>query len=128
LRNIGNFKAWKPLPVGDGQRLSLRVQANGRLYQNYSLTFTEPWLGGKKPNSLTIGINRSVIRNQNFYTQQEIGSMVMNTVSVGLGKRLRWPDDYFTMSNSLSFTHYNFDNFSSSETTKLDSTQALPAI
>jgi outer membrane protein insertion porin family len=114
LRNIGNFKAWKPLPVGDGQRLSLRVQANGRIYQNYSLTFTEPWLGGKKPNSLTIGINRSVIRNQNFYTQQEIGSMVMNTVSVGLGKRLRWPDDYFTMSNSLSYTHYNFDNFTSS--------------
>jgi outer membrane protein insertion porin family len=114
LRNITNFKTWKPLPVGDGQRLALRVQANGRIYQNYSLTFTEPWLGGKKPNSLTIGINRSVIRNQNFYSQQEIGSMVMNTISAGLGKRLKWPDDYFTMSNTISYTQYNFDNFTSS--------------
>ncbi len=114
LRNITNFKAWKPLPVGDGQRLSLRVQANGKIYQNYSLTFTEPWLGGKKPNSLTVGANRSVIRNQNFYTGQEYGSMVMNTVSAGLGKRLKWPDDYFTMSNTLSYTHYIFDDYVSS--------------
>jgi len=114
LRNITNFKAWKPLPVGDGQRLSLRVQANGRIYQNYSLTFTEPWLGGKKPNSLTIGANRSVIRNSNYYTRQEYGSMVMNTISAGLGKRLKWPDDYFTMSNTLSYTHYIFDDFQSS--------------
>jgi len=114
LKNIGNFKTWKPLPVGDGQRLALRVQANGRIYQNYSLTFTEPWLGGKKPNSLTVGANRSVIRNTNYYTQQEYGSMVMNTISAGLGKRLKWPDDYFTMSNTLSYTHYVFDDFQSS--------------
>lgn len=113
LRNITNFKAWKPLPVGDGQRLSLRVQANGRIYQNYSFTFTEPWLGGKKPNSLTVGANRSVIRNTDFYLQEH-GSMIMNTVSAGLGKKLRWPDDYFSMSNTLSFTHYIFDNFVSS--------------
>lgn len=119
LRNVTNLKAWKPLPVGDGQRLSLRVQANGRIYQNYSLTFTEPWLGGKKPNSLTVGANRSVIRNQNFRTQQEIGSMILNTVSAGLGKRLRWPDDYFTMSNTLSYTHYIFDDFVSSGTNQI---------
>lgn len=114
IKNITDFKTWKPLPVGDGQRLSLRVQANGRVFQNYSLTFTEPWLGGKKPNSLTIGANRSVIRNQDWRTGIEFGSMVMNTVSAGLGKRLRWPDDYFTMSNTLSYTHYIFDNFTSS--------------
>ena len=113
LKNITNFKTWKPLPVGDGQRLSLRVQANGRIFQNYSLTFTEPWLGGKKPNSLTVGANRSVIRNQDWRTGQDFGSMIMNTVSTGLGKRLKWPDDYFTMSNTLSYTHYIFDNFSS---------------
>lgn len=113
LRNITNFKAWRPLPVGDGQRLSLRVQANGRVYQNYSLSFTEPWLGGKKPNSFTVGLNRSVIRNTNPYTGREFGSMILNTVSMGLGKRLRWPDDYFTLSTSLSFTHYTFDNFRS---------------
>ncbi len=111
MRNITNFKAWKPLPVGDGQRLSLRVQANGKIYQNYSLTFTEPWLGGKKPNSLTVGANRSVIRRLDPYTRREYGSMVMNTVSAGLGKRLQWPDDYFTMSNTLSYTHYIFDGY-----------------
>ena len=119
LRNITNFKAWKPLPVGDGQRLSLRVQANGRIYQNYSLTFTEPWLGGKKPNSLTVGANRSVIRNTNYYTQQEYGSMIMNTISAGLGKRLKWPDDYFTMSNTLSYTQYVFDNYNSSSNNQI---------
>ncbi len=119
LKNITNFKAWKPLPVGDGQRLSLRVQANGRVFQNYSLTFTEPWLGGKKPNSLTVGGNRSVIRNQDWRTGREFGSMIMNTVSVGLGKRLKWPDDYFTMSNTLSYTHYVFDNFVSSGNTQI---------
>ncbi|MDZ7604814.1 MAG: POTRA domain-containing protein [Cyclobacteriaceae bacterium] len=82
LKNIGNLKTWKPLPVGDGQRLSLRVQANGKIYQNYSLTFTEPWLGGKKPNSLTVGLNRSVIRSVlTPYTGrlQFNGGMVMNT-------------------------------------------------
>ena len=122
LRNLTNFKAWKPLPVGDGQRLSLRIQANGRLYQNYSLTFTEPWLGGKKPNSLTVGANRSVIRNSsNFYRGNigDAGSMVMNTVSAGLGKRLRWPDDYFTLSNTLSYTHYIFNDFISSGNTQI---------
>lgn len=119
LKNITNFKAWKPLPVGDGQRLSLRVQANGRIYQNYSLTFTEPWLGGKKPNSLTIGANRSVIRNQDWRTGQDFGSMIMNTVSAGLGKRLKWPDDYFTMSNTLSYTHYVFDDFASQGTNQI---------
>jgi outer membrane protein insertion porin family len=119
LRNITNLKAWKPLPVGDGQRLSLRVQANGRIYQNYSLTFTEPWLGGKKPNSLTVGANRSVIRNQNFYTRQDFGSMVMNTISAGLGKRLKWPDDYFTMSNTFSYTHYVFDDYQSSSNNQI---------
>ena len=119
LRNIPNFKAWRPLPVGDGQRLQLRVQANGKQFQNYSLTFTEPWLGGRKPNSFTFGLNRSVVRSYpySYYypttPQVETGSMKMTTASVGLGKRLRWPDDYFTLSNTLSFTLYEFNNFNS---------------
>jgi len=111
LRNIANFKAWRPLPVGDGQRLSLRIQANGKQYQNYSLTFTEPWLGGKKPNSFTVGFNHSVIRTFAYYNMTDQGSMTMTTASVGLGKRLKWPDDYFTLTHRLSFTLYNFDNF-----------------
>jgi outer membrane protein insertion porin family len=113
LRNLANFKAWKPLPVGDGQRLQLRLQANGKQFQNYSLTFTEPWLGGRKPNSFTVGANHSVVRTLPFINIEE-GTMQMTTMSMGIGKRLKWPDDYFTLSNTLSMTLYNFDNFQSS--------------
>ena len=111
LRNIANFKAWRPLPVGDGQRLSIRIQANGKQYQNYSFTFTEPWLGGKKPNSFTVGINHSVIRTFAYYNVASNGYMTMTTASLGLGKRLKWPDDYFTLTHRLSFTMYNFHDF-----------------
>lgn len=113
LRNIANFKAWRPLPVGDGQRLSIRIQANGKQYQNYSLTFTEPWLGGKKPNSFTVGLNHSVIRTFAYYNIADQGYMTMTTASVGLGKRLKWPDDYFTLTHRISFTLYNFHDFNS---------------
>jgi len=61
-RNIPNLRAWRPLPAGDGQKLAVRFQANGKYFQNYSLSFTEPWLGGKKPNSFSISINRQVYR------------------------------------------------------------------
>lgn len=115
VRNIPHFDKWRPLPIGDGQRLSLRVQANGKQFQNYSLTFTEPWLGGKKPNSFTFGVNRSVQRtgiyNRLYGLADDGGSLKLTSVSVGLGKRLRWPDDYFTINNSVSFTLYEFDNF-----------------
>lgn len=112
IRNITNFKAWKPLPVGDGQRLQLRIQANGRQFQNYSFTFTEPWLGGKKPNSFTLGTNHSVVRTFPFLNVEQ-GTMRMTTLSAGLGKRLRWPDDFFTLMNTFSVTLYDFDNFQS---------------
>lgn len=116
IRNIPDFDKWRPLPIGDGQRLSLRVQANGKQFQNYSLTFTEPWLGGKKPNSFTFGINRSVQRSLSslyYGTDPDLdGSLKLTSVSVGLGKRLRWPDDFFTINNTLSFTLYELDNFS----------------
>ena len=118
LRNIPNFEKWRPLPMGDGQKLSLRVQANGRQFQNYSLTFTEPWLGGKKPNSLTFGVNHSVQNNIVEFGQRP-GSLNLTTISLGLGKRLRWPDDYFTLSNSLSFSMYNFNNFTSTANIQL---------
>jgi len=122
VRNIPNFDKWRPLPVGDGQKLSLRVQANGKQFQNYSLTFTEPWLGGKKPNSFTIGINRSVQRTlNNFYSFDfdDAGKLALTSFSIGLGKRVKWPDDYFTINNSLSFTFYEFDDFTSSSNVQL---------
>ena len=68
-RNVIHPDKWRPLPVGDGQKLSLRAQANGRSYQSYSLSFTEPWLGGRKPNSLTVSLNTSISRQPYGYTR-----------------------------------------------------------
>jgi outer membrane protein insertion porin family len=65
LRNIFNKKAWSPLPTGDGQQLTVRVESNGKRYQNYNFSFTEPWLGGKKPNAFTIAAFRSRIQDVN---------------------------------------------------------------
>ena len=61
VRNIFNKEAWRPLPTGDGQSLSLRAQTSGKFYKSYSLTFTEPWFGGRKPNSFTISLSHSVV-------------------------------------------------------------------
>ena len=71
-RNIPHFKNWKPLPVGDGQRLSVRAQANGQSYQSYSLSFTEPWLGGRKPHSFTVSLNSSIQRSLYGYASSAL--------------------------------------------------------
>lgn len=109
IRNIPNFKKWRPLPVGDGQRLSLRVQANGASFQSYTFSFTEPWLGGRKPNSFTLSLNHSVSRQANsaFEISDDV-SLRQSGITIGLGRRLEWPDNYFTITNSLSFLVYNY--------------------
>ena len=118
LRNVPNIKNWKPLPVGDGQRLQLRVQANGRQYQSYSFSFTEPWLGGRKPHSLTVSLNSSVQRSLFAYgfqaadtLENSAPTLKVNSVTVGLGRRLEWPDNYFTLTNSVSLLRYTLDNW-----------------
>ena len=109
VRNIPHFKKWRPLPVGDGQRLSLSAQANGASYQSYNFSFTEPWLGGRKPNSFTISLNSSVSRlpTAGFEISDAV-SLRQNGITVGLGRRLEWPDNYFSLSNSLSFLVYKY--------------------
>ncbi|MCV9388530.1 BamA/OMP85 family outer membrane protein [Reichenbachiella ulvae] len=117
LRNLTNFDKWRPLPVGDGQKLSLRLQANGRQFQSYSVSFSEPWLGGKKPRSFGVSYNYSVQRSFNYYNGRRndiIGSMQVMSATVSLGQRLKWPDDYFTLSNAVSFTNYNLHRFGGS--------------
>jgi outer membrane protein insertion porin family len=118
VKNIGDFSKWDPLPVGDGQKLSLRIQANGRSFQNYSLSLTEPWFGGKKPNALSFSFNHSVQRQVDFFNQanfgNELGFFKITGVTVGLAKRVTWPDDYFSISNSLQFQNYEFDQFGTS--------------
>src|SRR5688572_23864413 len=107
LRNVPKLRNWKPLPVGDGQRLSLRVQANGRAYQSYSFSFSEPWLGGRKPHSLSVSFNSSIQRSMyGYYSSGNDGSLKVHSVSVGLGRYLEWPDNYFTLTNSVSYLRY----------------------
>jgi outer membrane protein insertion porin family len=112
LRKAKDFHNWTPVPSGDGQRVALNVQANGFQYQAYSLSFTEPWLGGRKQNSLSVSLNRSVSRlGTNF--DASTGSFIkVNSATVGLGRQLRVPDDYFSLSNSLSFSQYQLQNYS----------------
>ncbi|MFN3403373.1 MAG: outer membrane protein assembly factor BamA [Cytophagaceae bacterium] len=114
-RNLTKFHTWSPLPSGDGQRLALRFQANGRSFQTYSLSFTEPWLGGRKPNSFTVSLSHSV---QNQYNPlsgnyKGGGQLYVSGVTLGLGRELKKPDDYFTLSNSLSLMRYQLNNFTS---------------
>lgn len=109
---------WTPLPSGDGQRLSLAASSNGLYYQSGNISFTEPWLGGKKPNALTIGSWHSIQRSPTS-TDMPIDSMPkmkITGVTVGLGKRLQWPDDFFILHQNITLKKYNLDewtNFSS---------------
>lgn len=104
-RKVAKTKYWTPIPSGDGQRLSLRAQTNGTFFQSYSASFTEPWLGGKKPNSLTTSIFHSI--QSNGRTGAYRAGLYTTGASAGLGKRLRWPDDFFTIQYQLSFQYYN---------------------
>lgn len=117
IRNVPHLKNWKPLPVGDGQRLQLRMQANGRAYQSYSFSFTEPWLGGRKPHSFTVSLNTSVQRSLFGYATSDTTSvnplLKVYSVTVGLGRRLEWPDNYFTLTNSVSYLRYILDEWNS---------------
>src|SRR5690606_21229113 len=93
--------------------LSLRAQANGRSFQSYSVSFTEPWLGGRKPQSLSVSYVHSVSRyGDTYYTRASdfTRGIKAHNFTVGLGRLLEWPDNYFTLTNSLSYAVYNLDN------------------
>ncbi|GAA4447749.1 POTRA domain-containing protein [Nibrella saemangeumensis] len=117
-KNITNLNAWRPLPAGDGQRLAIRFQANGRQFQTYSATFTEPWLGGRKPNSFSLSWSHTIFRSfsqLDLFTRsirglQPIGSYSNTAFTLGLGRQLKVPDDFFTLSNSISYQRYNLNN------------------
>ena len=118
LKNILNREAWDPLPQGDGQKLSLRYQSNGRAYNSYNFSFTEPWLGGKKRNSLTVSFYHSKFSNSyNYatgsYDKKKSDSSYLKTsgVSVSMGKQLKWPDDFFSLVYSVNYTRYNLKNY-----------------
>jgi outer membrane protein insertion porin family len=130
IRKVFNLKEYKPLPKGDGQRFAIRFQANGG-FQNYSVSFTEPWLGGKKPNSFSVSLFHSVQdyskiadRMQKLYANSVNSSYYGNVYnsalyqgffrntggSVTYGKRLNWPDRNFNFSSALSYQYYDVEN------------------
>ncbi|WP_299160328.1 outer membrane protein assembly factor BamA [uncultured Tenacibaculum sp.] len=112
IRNIFNKKAYKPLPMGDGQKLSLRLQAS-RTYNTYSFSFTEPWLGGKTPQSLSFSLYLSNQYRFDFQTNtvDRNQSLSILGASIGLGKRLKVPDDYFSLSQNISYQRIELQNY-----------------
>jgi len=104
-RRILDRRAWLPVPSGDGQKLGLHIQVNGSGYQNYSISFVEPWFGGKKPNSLGVSTNYSI--QKSTVTGYHLG--VWGT-SVDLGRRLKFPDDFFRSYTTLSYRMYDVKN------------------
>ena len=111
-KNLFKKEAWSPLPSGDGQRLSLRGQTYGKGYQSYNLTFTEPWLGVKKPISLTTFMTHSNILQELDTDAANDLKIGVTSVGVGLGSRLKWPDDFFSVYSELNYTYYDLKNAS----------------
>jgi outer membrane protein insertion porin family len=111
-RNLLNKEAYKPLPMGDGQKVSLRLQASS-YFKTYSLSFSEPWFGGKKPVQFSTSLSYTTQYLNNFVTYKVDKSKSFNilTLSVGLAKRLTVPDDFFVLSQSLSYQHYDLQDY-----------------
>ena len=118
IKNIFKSKSWDPLPVGDGQKLSARIQSNGRAYRSYSFSFTEPWLGGKKRNSFSVSYTNTKFSNafnqfgQPCRTCGDTSFVKTTGFGVSLGKQLKWPDDFFNLIYSLNVQQYTLNNYS----------------
>ncbi|MEY3399298.1 MAG: outer membrane protein assembly factor BamA [Bacteroidota bacterium] len=118
MRNIFKRSAWSPLPTGDGQRLSIRAVTNGVFFQSYNLSFTEPWLGGRKANSFGVSVYSSTQSNgQRKKIDGEINplrqSLNIIGASVNFGKRLQRPDDWFLINGGITYQHFDLNNFGS---------------
>lgn len=117
IKNITKKSTWDPLPSGDGQKLSARIQSNGKAFRSYSFSFTEPWLGGKKRNSFTIGYSNTKYANAydplGAYckTCGDTSYIKTSNINISLGKQLKWPDDYFNLIYSLNVQQYKLVNY-----------------
>ncbi len=111
-KNIFKKGAWAPLPAGDGQRLSIRAQSNGRFYQSFNFSFTEPWLGGKKPNSLTMYASHTLLSNTgNLKTNPDFRGASISGGGIGFGRRKKIPDDFFSAYYELGYNYYDIRNY-----------------
>ena len=112
-RRFFDKSAWRPVPLGDAQNLSIRFQTNGTYYTSLSASFSEPWLFGKKPTSLNMSLYYT--RQTNSYIYYNILNndefMEVYGFAAGLGKRLKWPDNYFVLYNQLSWQTYRLQNW-----------------
>jgi outer membrane protein insertion porin family len=118
MRNFFKKESWSPLPTGDGQRLSIRAMSNGAYFQSYNLSFTEPWLGGKRPNSLSVSAYHSVQSNgQRRYVNDVLNplrqSLIITGGSVVFGQRWQKPDDWFLFFGGVSYQHFDLNNYGS---------------
>ena len=112
MRNLFNKEAYTPIPAGDGQSLSLRLQAS-QFYTTTSFSFSEPWLGGRQPVQLSTSLSRTTQYRYDYFTGRADKSQFfeISSISFGLARRLRAPDDYFTLSQSISYQYYNLNNY-----------------
>nr|WP_317173666.1 outer membrane protein assembly factor BamA [Aestuariibaculum suncheonense] len=112
IKDIFKKDAYKPIPMGDGQKLALRLQAS-RFYQTYSFSFSEPWMGGKRP----VQFSSSLSHTKQFLYDYQTGnadksrSFNITGITFGLAKRLQVPDDYFTLSQAVSYQRYDLNNY-----------------
>ena len=111
MQNIDNPETWSPLPQGDGQRFSLRAQTNGRFFQSYNASFTEPWLGGKKPTSFTLAGFYTLLSNGLLPSSDNYGALGIAGITASLGTRLKWPDDNFVASTALNLQRIALNNY-----------------
>ena len=112
LKNIFNFDTYKPLPMGDGQNLSLRLQAS-QFFSTYSFSFAEPWLGGREPVQFSTSLSHTVQYRYDFLTGRADKSQYfqISGLTLGLAKRLKVPDDFFTLSQAISYQYYDLNNY-----------------
>lgn len=111
MRHIFDPSAYRPIPTGDGQKLSIRAQSNGLYFRSINASFTEPWLGGKKPHSLSFTIYNSLQSNGLKRNDANRADVNIWGLDLGFGMRLKKPDDYFYLYNDLSYQYYQLNNF-----------------
>jgi outer membrane protein insertion porin family len=111
MKNILNGEAWQPLPAGDGQRLTLRYSANARFFNSLNFSFTEPWMGGRKPNAFTVSAYSSKQSNGLSSTHEDYAKLTTTGGSIGLGIRLPWPDDFFVLQSFINVQRFDIKNW-----------------
>lgn len=113
IKRMFKKHAWRPVPLGDGQTFSIKFQTSGSYYTALSASFVEPWLFGTKPTSLSISTYFTRQTNSNYFYQNSDEYMEVFGVAVGLGSRLKWPDNYFVLYHELSWQTYHLHNWNS---------------